>query len=337
MSRDMQAEFTDTVYTHGFDAWWAAYDVPGVNVRGVDQLAVGDAVRRYLPWEPVKLPTWVLPDVGEPVATGGYAIVRDDTHAILSNGRSERYMLFPNADLADLLGDATQNLPHTTKSVGSIYGGRKVFASIALDDVPEVTVDGQTVYPYLAVVNTHDGTGALSCYATGIVPQCSNTINLGIMSGATMGQVIHTTNMAAQVDRIHANVASYYGIVSSFEAEMAALLDMECGTGRCSVVLDRLYPIPDDDGTTGTRQIITRRENTRDAVHATLHSDKVHAPDTGWGMWMALNTVDQWQRGFRRGQASTLAERNLGQAFGGNRVARDHQFLSTIRDVCLAN
>lgn len=324
MSRNTTEEFTETIYTNGFEAWWANLaNIEGVNVVGNTPISIRDAIETYLPWEPVKAHNhcYISCDAFEDrTITDSWTVYRSDTGTIL-NGRAGRlYELFTHTQLADLLEGSIDAMPHRCRSVGALFSGKKVFASLTLDDLPEMDIHGQKILPILSAVTTHDGSGAVATYATAVVPQCQNTIDMGMRSGTAMGSVRHTVNMGAAIDRVRENVKSYYGITGSFQTMVQELIETSINDYQFGRIVNSLYPELKETESTPLK--VRRRLETRDSIHATYRSPLVLMPGTAWGAWMAISTVQQ--------KAEKKQEKLLNTAFTGDRAQVDLRTLAAI-------
>lgn len=323
MSRNTTEEFTETVYTNGFQAWWANLNnIEGVNVIGEEPISIRDAIETYLPWEPVKARNHCYIDslgFKDRTVTDSWTVYRSDIGTILTGRAGARYELFTHAQLADLLDESIQSMPHRCRSVGALFGGKKVFASLTLDDLPELDIHGQQILPILSAVTTHDGSGAVATYATAVVPQCQNTIDMGMRSGTRMGSVRHTTNMATAIERVRDNVQSYYGLAGDFQTMIAGLIETSINDYQFNRIVNTVYP---DLGEDASPLRVKRRIETREQIHATYRSPLVLMPGTAWGAWMAISTVQQ--------KAEKKQDRLLNTAFTGDRAAVDLRTLAAI-------
>lgn len=333
MSRNMQAEFTDTVMTNGFASWWSAYAVPGINVVLDERITASEAVRRFLPWEPMVLPTYFISPSGKQTETGTFAIVRSDNHAVLSPSRSAQYTPFENAKLSELLERGTAGIPHTARSCGALFGGGRVFVSIEIDDLPEVDANGQKLYPYLAIVNGHDGSSGLRAYATTIIPQCSNTIDAGMMTGQSFGSIRHTESIHDRASDLVKAIGSYYGVIGDFADRVSRLIDTTFTNDQFEKLVSTLYPIPDPvriGDEIANISAITRASNNQEALWREWLGSRVAFPGTAWGAWMAVNTFDHWCRQVRLRGSSSRAETNMLRLYNGKQALRDTKTLETI-------
>ena len=104
---------------------------------------------------------------------------------------TDRYKIVQNAEAFaftdDLIGG---NVRYET--AGSLLGGRKVWM---LARLPERTVVGDEVIPYLCFTNSHDGSGSVRAMMTPVRVVCNNTLNLAISTAKRAWKASHATNI----------------------------------------------------------------------------------------------------------------------------------------------
>lgn len=116
---------------------------------------------------------------------GFAANVRSDTREVLGIV-SEGYRRVQNAEAFALL-DGARELGATIETVGSVRGGRIVYATVRLP--ASFRVKGDDVESYAAFVARHDGAGAVRAFATPVRVVCMNTIRAATVraDGAATG------------------------------------------------------------------------------------------------------------------------------------------------------
>jgi phage/plasmid-like protein (TIGR03299 family) len=119
-------------------------------------------------WEVESAPV----EVAGAIVKGYAANVRSDTREVLGIV-SEGYRRVQNAEAFGLL-DGARELGATIETVGSVRGGRIVYATVKLP--ASFAVRGDVVESYAAFVARHDGAGAVRAFATPVRIVCMNTI-----------------------------------------------------------------------------------------------------------------------------------------------------------------
>lgn len=166
-----------------------------------------------LMWEPRLVPLFRR-DVdadGQEVfveAEGAKLVERDDTARPLGVV-TDRFELLTHAQMGPIL-EAIQGAGDVKyETAGSVRDGRTVYALLRLDEPYTIPgdVDGfgdpvQT-YPYLALLNSHDGTGACKVLYTQVRVVCWNTVQAADADGdrhSAQFSFRHTTGMAERID-----------------------------------------------------------------------------------------------------------------------------------------
>lgn len=337
MSRlDPRTEFSDDVFTRDRRAWWANMDVPGVNVTTDERMTVKEAVRRFLSWEIEKVPLGyqVTTEVGGfPIQTfeetGFKGLQRSDTKRVLGVA-TDAYTVVSNAEQAEVLEEAVQGLDYAVASIGALAHGKTTFISVDFADAPDTNASGQKIYPFLSMVNGNDGSGSLRPYATGIRPECFNTIDMGWLTGVKFGALRHTASISDRVKLIQADIRTYLALPAKAEVMVRELTRNIVSAQAYRAALQHLTPIPEPkvkDGKTLNQRAVTMAENRREAIMELAFSDeRVGYQGTAWGAFQAFSTYDQWERRFRRTEASGVTDRQqvtLDKAFSGELAKAD--------------
>lgn len=334
MSRlDRNEEFTDTVFTRDRRAWWAGMDVPGVNICTEERLAIADAFREYLPWSVRKINLYD-PETFDP--TDFYGMKRSDTGKVLGVA-TEQFTVVQNSDVRDLLSEALNGIDYAVASIGALAEGRTTFVSVDFADAPDVKVGDQRLFPFLAVVNGNDGSGSLRVYATGIRPECFNTIDFGWLSGHKFAALRHTTNVMSRLPQVKADVRDFLGLPAIAERVVRRLIDTRLSTVQYREALELATPIPEPkvkDGKVKNAAAITIAEGRRETVLDLAFNDpRVGYENTLWGAFQTLSTYDQHESRFRRTVRRGITDRGqatLTKLFTGEQATRDAQRMAML-------
>lgn len=130
---------------------------------------------------------------GDTSSTDFCAIIRDDTNTILSV-QSPDYKVIQNHEVFDL----AYTLSDTVKveSALSMSGGKKIVCLLKGESFAPSNSGNDTISKYLALINSHDGTLALSALPTSVRIVCNNTLTMALAAGKKgMFRVTHNGNM----------------------------------------------------------------------------------------------------------------------------------------------
>lgn len=128
-------------------------------------------------------------------------VVRNDTEAILGNV-GDGYTFVENAALGEI-AEALSKAGAKFETAGSCRGGANVWCLAYLDEPIRIAGDDTDTYPFLAITNAHDGTGALKINYTSIRIVCWNTYNAAQMQGERSGRQYtfrHTGSIMERID-----------------------------------------------------------------------------------------------------------------------------------------
>lgn len=161
-------------------------------------------------------------------------VVRDDTNVPLGMV-SDQFALVTHAQMGEIM-QALHKADAKLKfeSAGSIKGGAHVWSLAYLDEPVEVAGDNTASYPYLALTNAHDGTGACKVFFTTVRIVCWNTYSAAINDADRRKASFtfrHTGNMADKI-----------------EAAKLAINGMRDDHSEWVALADELYKIPVRDG-----------------------------------------------------------------------------------------
>jgi phage/plasmid-like protein (TIGR03299 family) len=120
-------------------------------------------------------------------ASGHQAVVRDDNAEVLAVPSSS-YSLITHGDMGEIIEavlEADSNVKFET--AGSCRGGRQVWALAYLDEPYQVPGDESPTYPFLALLNAHDGSASCQLTYTDVRVVCWNTWNAAAEQGERAG------------------------------------------------------------------------------------------------------------------------------------------------------
>lgn len=148
----------------------------------------------------------------EPVQPGMVAIMRpstrakfierDDTEAELGTVGVD-FELVMHAEMGEIIEailGADSNVRFET--AGSCKGGAQVWALAYLDESYQVVKDDSQTFPFLALLNAHDGSGAVKLVKTQVRVVCWNTYRAAEMEGERTGRQFTFRHTASVHDRL---------------------------------------------------------------------------------------------------------------------------------------
>lgn len=127
-------------------------------------------------------------------------VERDDTHAVLGPV-SDGYGIVTHEAMGEIV-DAIVGEGAKFETAGCVKGGAQVYCLVYLDEPYTIPGDDTETLPFLAVLNSHDGSGACKVVATQVRVVCWNTYQAASMSGDRSGRQFTFRHTAKVLDRI---------------------------------------------------------------------------------------------------------------------------------------
>lgn len=179
--------------------------------------SIGEA-RRFagLNWEPRLVvpyqrrtnPVGIGPD-GELVTEDEFVeiphariVERDDTGEVIGHGMSDRYQPITNAEMFGVL-ETLVDEGLKIETAGSVKGGAIVWALAYLDQPYTLPGDDSLSFPYLTVINSHDGKSAMRAAPTQVRVVCWNTVQAALDESRNTGLYYdfrHKGNVSDRID-----------------------------------------------------------------------------------------------------------------------------------------
>ena len=186
------------------------------------------------------------------------------------------------------------------ETAGSINGGTRIFASLALDH--ELVIDpsgvADVVNSYLLVTTSHDGSSPIMALNTPVRAVCQNTLNLAISGAKQAFKVRHTTTLEGKiaVAREALGIADDY--FAKFGTFATALFETPMDVGQFIDMAKVLYPEPEGE----SKNAATRWEN-KITLLGDIFTGTGDGPNTSagvsgtaWGGFNAMTEALDWYR-----------------------------------------
>jgi len=233
---------------------------------------------------------------------GYQAIIREDTQEVL-NVSSSTYELYSNretAELVELLLDSDVTSGGVKFETGGVLkGGALVWFLARLDDPIDVPGDSSPIYPYISVLNSHDGTAALRAINTSIRIVCWNTWSAAEKEGEKSGRTFSFRHTGTIRDRIQDAREVLLGAQDDAErwAQYAKkMIAIPIEDTHVETFLADFVPMPP----TPTERSADNVRQARNAIKKFYHSPSCASiAGTAWGLIMATGEYLDHGRAFR--------------------------------------
>lgn len=200
------------------------------------------ALNDNLDWAVTKRPIYFADENGVPVAyENKVAIVREDTGrplGIVAPG----YTPLQNSVLKELVAPMVEEGVLEIANSGTLNGGGKVFMQLKLNK--EFEVVGESYAGYLCLLNSHNGTTAVSAgpHLTRII--CNNTFSC-VMKDLTE-KFRHTADVTEKVLNSRAVIEFVDGAMSVYSRHAETLASAPCSAGQFQQALEAIFEKPLD-------------------------------------------------------------------------------------------
>lgn len=239
------------------------------------------------------------------VPVGGHrAIIRDDTREVLATP-TDTFELIYHHQMGELLEAYTETWRKAGANVrfetaGSLAGGRRVWALVMLDEPYTVPGDESQTYPYAALINAHDGSGACKLMPTQVRIVCQNTFNAASLMGDRDGhQVVirHAGNVEGRVEQAKVALGAMRDEAKEWQVLATDLAGINVDDALIQTFLDQFIPIP-EAASERTKTDRLERQLTFKALHDTSPTtDAIRG--TAYGLFQAAGEYLDHIRPFR--------------------------------------
>lgn len=261
-----------------------------------------------LQWEPISIPVYVQRGGTEdapgyaPLA-GFQAIARDDTGDVLAVPTSS-FSLISHAAMGEIIEAVLGERLARFDTAGSVKGGRAVWALVRLDEPFTVPGDDTATFPYLCILNSHDGSGACKVLYTLVRVVCWNTWQAASADGDRTGYQFtfrHSGDVASRIGDAREALAGLRTAAADYRDMMGDLAKVRVDDALVTTFLREFIPSPADSGEQITPRVAANIGEARSLFRALYdESPTVDAVrGTGYGLLMASTEYLDHLRGFR--------------------------------------
>lgn len=138
-------------------------------------------------------------------------VVRDDTNDVLGVV-SDQFSLISHAKMGGIL-ESVLGLDNVKfETAGSCRNGAQVWALAYLDEPFTVAGDDSETYPFIVLLNNHDGSGACKLISTSVRVVCWNTYRAAEMQGERSGRQFVFRHVGDVEDRVEEAMKALAGV-----------------------------------------------------------------------------------------------------------------------------
>ena len=195
---------------------------------------------------------------------------------------------------------------------GPLQGGRAIFivGKLPFETSPEIS-------PYLAIVNSFDGSTGLRLANTPIRPMCTNAVRRTFKQARAAISLRHTANLTGRIEQVREALKLSEVYYRKLDDEIAAMMRTEIDESRMKQALNLLHSFKatgnsDADAKAYERNQVRRAEFTSHWNNTpTIPNQWRH---TAWGLVNAVSEQEQWFG--RNSNTDKFSENLLGAHIG---------------------
>lgn len=250
------------------------------------------------------------------------SVIRSDTGDILNIANSS-YELFSNretAELVEMMLESTATEGGVKFETGGVLkGGRLVWFLARLDQPIEIKGDTSPIYPYLSVLNSHDGTAALRVINTNVRIVCWNTWSAAETEAGKSGRMFsfrHTSSIRDRIDDARRVVLGAQSDAEQWAEYANRMIAIPISDSKVDMFLQDFIPMPP----AATDRSAANVDEARAMVKKFYHSASCASiAGTAWGLIQATGEYLDHGRTFRT--ADTYVSRTMLKPEDGKRKA----------------
>lgn len=245
---------------------------------------------------------------------GHQAIVRNDNRRVLSTPKTS-FTIIKNNDMGELAEAYSESWRKAGAEVlwdtaGSVEEGRKVYATILIDEPYAIKGDDSPTLPYAAFLNAHDGMGACKLVNTQVRVVCANTWKAAELSGDQSGRQIiirHTSGAGERLEEAKQALAMIRDEVAQYRMTADELATINVSDALVQVFLNDFIPVPENANERTRNSRLERQGMFLSLYHGSPTTDGIRG--TAYGLVQAAGEYLDHLRPYRN--ADTYLARTL--------------------------
>ncbi len=250
-------------------------------------------------FEVIRRPVLYQNSLGGPtiVVADQFVTVRQDTSAGLGVVGA-RYEVFQNRDIFEFLQDLVASDEVVWESAGALRDGRRVFVCLRLPETVTIDAAGinDQIVPYIAAINSHDGSSQAQVVATPWRIECGNTERFAVRDAHTRWGVRHTRNARDRIAEARRTLRLSVRYFQAFAAEEEVLAQTEVTIAEFRQVVEQLWPAPQEDA---PKRAQTHHRNRLDTLTGLYGSNSERLGATAYAAERAITEHADWKTPIR--------------------------------------
>ena len=202
---------------------------------------------------------------------------------------SERYKIVQNAEafsFTDFLLKNDLGIPVTYETAGSLAGGRRVWM---LARLPDQSILGDSIIPYLVFTNSHDGKGAIRVAITPTRVVCQNTLAIAMTAAPRLWSTRHTGDIMTKIKAAEETLLRTKEYMEDLTEQADLFSQIKMTPSRADEFMRTVFPLPEMKGADVDRAAINVMKQRNEFTDILDFKPDLEAfRTTGWGFYNAL-------------------------------------------------
>ncbi len=203
-----------------------------------------DALRiAGLDWKVLVGDAFLQTQDGKMVKTDRKITYRDSDGSVLGFV-SDKYSVVQNDEAFSFTDELIATGEVTYESAGSLDGGKKVFM---LANLPETSILGDAVVPYMLFSNSHDGSSSVRVTATPVRVVCENTMNAALQGAKRIWSFVHRGNIDEKIHEAQVTLRNMKEYMTELNKDAERLAKITISPSQMQDYLNNMFPIDEND------------------------------------------------------------------------------------------
>lgn len=295
-----------TIYAEGSDAILGEAPSWGEIVRAVPELQM----------KVYRTPNFAMTPDALHVPTGTYGVMREDGKVVSgTKSVAGQYQPFQNRELFEMVTEAGDGFGTTITGAGLYKGSTRAFMQVKLPFTITPGDDArEAIQMYATVVNSFDGSKALTVVLTTVRLACTNMLPMIHATGSGSLENIairHTQSGAKKIAALRDIFGDLCENVQETRQKIEDEIAREISENEFSKIVEAMYTIEDTD----TDRVAANRESAQVAMRdAWAAGDATGIRGTAWGVRQAAARVDTHDADTPARQRRVFTTAGLGEA-----------------------
>ena len=191
---------------------------------------------------------------------------------------SDRYKIVQNSEAFEFT-DALIGEGVVYETAGSLRNGKQTWL---LARMPQQSILGDAVDPYICFSNTFDGSGSIKVCMTPIRVVCNNTLNMALNSATRSWATKHMGDMSSKLEEARNTLGLATAYMNKLAEEAEKLSEVKVEDSKVEYIVTSLFPI---DFEKDSNRKINNMQSMRDAFMRCYGAEDIKQFNgTAWGV-----------------------------------------------------